>query len=68
MPINRACSLEVADQNNDPQMADFIESDFLPEQVEAIKKIASFVTQLRMVGKGHELCSSVAIVFVSYDI
>ncbi|KAL2509949.1 Ferritin-1 [Forsythia ovata] len=43
----------VADQNNDPQMADFIESEFLQEQVEAIKKIAEYVTQLRMVGKGH---------------
>ncbi|KAL3717009.1 hypothetical protein ACJRO7_008568 [Eucalyptus globulus] len=43
----------VAEKNNDPQLADFIESDFLYEQVEAIKKIADFVTQLRMVGKGH---------------
>ncbi|CAI9097292.1 OLC1v1033682C3 [Oldenlandia corymbosa var. corymbosa] len=43
----------VADQNNDPQMADFIESEFLEEQVEAIKKISEYVTQLRMVGKGH---------------
>ncbi|KAL2484881.1 Ferritin-1 [Abeliophyllum distichum] len=43
----------VADQNNDPQMTDFIESEFLKEQVEAIKKIAEYVTQLRMVGKGH---------------
>lgn len=43
----------VAAQNNDPQLTDFIESEFLYEQVEAIKKIADFVTQLRMVGKGH---------------
>ncbi|XP_054783774.1 ferritin-3, chloroplastic-like [Prosopis cineraria] len=43
----------VADRNNDPQMADFIESEFLSEQVEAIKKIAEYVAQLRMVGKGH---------------
>ncbi|XP_030475536.1 ferritin-1, chloroplastic-like [Syzygium oleosum] len=43
----------VAEQNNDPQLADFIESEFLYEQVEAIKKMADFVTQLRMVGKGH---------------
>ncbi|KAF7825498.1 ferritin-2, chloroplastic [Senna tora] len=43
----------VADRNNDPQMADFIESEFLTEQVEAIKKIAEYVAQLRMVGKGH---------------
>ncbi|GMI71440.1 hypothetical protein HRI_000813300 [Hibiscus trionum] len=43
----------VAGQNNDPQMADFIESVFLSEQVEAIKKISEYVSQLRRVGKGH---------------
>ncbi|OIW00859.1 hypothetical protein TanjilG_12800 [Lupinus angustifolius] len=45
----------VAVSNNDPQLADFIESEFLTEQVEAIKKIAEYVTQLRLVGKGHGL-------------
>ncbi|CAL0324685.1 unnamed protein product [Lupinus luteus] len=45
----------VAVRNNDPQLADFIESEFLTEQVEAIKKIAEYVTQLRLVGKGHGL-------------
>ncbi|KAG6769614.1 hypothetical protein POTOM_025264 [Populus tomentosa] len=44
---------KVADENNDPQMADFVESEFLTEQVESIKKIAEYVAQLRMVGKGH---------------
>ncbi|GMH10206.1 hypothetical protein Nepgr_012047 [Nepenthes gracilis] len=43
----------VAEKNNDTQMQDFIEREFLTEQVEAIKKIAEYVTQLRMVGKGH---------------
>ncbi|XP_061368255.1 ferritin-3, chloroplastic-like [Gastrolobium bilobum] len=43
----------VADRNNDPQLADYIESEFLYEQVKAIKKISEYVTQLRMVGKGH---------------
>ncbi|KAF2306468.1 hypothetical protein GH714_018358 [Hevea brasiliensis] len=43
----------VADRNNDPQMAEFVEREFLKEQVESIKKIAEYVTQLRMVGKGH---------------
>lgn len=43
----------VADQNNDPQMVEFVEREFLGEQVEAIKKISEYVTQLRMVGKGH---------------
>ncbi|KAJ3366984.1 Stores iron in a soluble, non-toxic, readily available form [Allomyces javanicus] len=40
----------VADQNSDPHMADFIESEFLGEQVEAIKKISDFLTQLNRVG------------------
>lgn len=43
----------VADRNNDPEMQDFIEREFLAEQVEAIKKIAEYVSQLRRVGKGH---------------
>ncbi|XP_048319921.2 ferritin-3, chloroplastic [Ziziphus jujuba] len=43
----------VAERNSDPQLADFIESEFLTEQVEAIKKIAEYVSQLRLVGKGH---------------
>ncbi|XP_058729041.1 ferritin-3, chloroplastic-like [Vicia villosa] len=43
----------VADSNNDPQLADFIESEFLDEQVQSIKKISEYVTQLRLVGKGH---------------
>lgn len=47
------CLHSVADRCNDPQLADFIESNFLNEQVEAIKKIADYVSQLRRVGKGH---------------
>ncbi|XWS43885.1 hypothetical protein CRYUN_Cryun16bG0142900 [Craigia yunnanensis] len=43
----------VAEKNNDAQMAEFIEREFLSEQVEAIKKISEYVAQLRMVGKGH---------------
>ncbi|CAI9768397.1 unnamed protein product [Fraxinus pennsylvanica] len=43
----------VADSNNDPQLSDFIQTEYLQEQVEAIKKVAEYVTQLRMVGKGH---------------
>ncbi|GAB2284628.1 Dysferlin [Dionaea muscipula] len=45
----------VAEKADDPQLQDFIESEFLAEQVESIKKIAEYVTQLRMVGKGHGL-------------
>jgi ferritin heavy chain len=43
----------IAVDNNDPQMCDFIESEFLNEQVEAIKKISVYISQLRRVGKGH---------------
>nr|AAZ04239.1 ferritin [Avicennia marina] len=43
----------VASRNTDPQLADFIENDYLAEQVESIKKISEYVAQLRRVGKGH---------------
>ncbi|CAH9061445.1 unnamed protein product [Cuscuta europaea] len=43
----------VADKNNDVETQDFVEREFLEEQVEAIKKVSDYVTQLRMVGKGH---------------
>ncbi|KAL1915036.1 uncharacterized protein VTP21DRAFT_7741 [Calcarisporiella thermophila] len=41
---------KIADENGDPQMCDFIESNYLEEQVEAIKKLADMVTQLNRVG------------------
>jgi len=43
----------VADRNQDVQLSDFVENEYLTEQVEAIKKIAEYVAQLRRVGKGH---------------
>ncbi|XP_074574633.1 ferritin-3, chloroplastic-like [Curcuma longa] len=43
----------VAQNANDPQLTDFIESEFLEEQVETIKKVSEYVAQLRRVGKGH---------------
>ncbi|XP_002964702.2 ferritin-2, chloroplastic [Selaginella moellendorffii] len=43
----------VASENDDPQMADFVESSFLTEQVESIKKISEYVSQLRRTGQGH---------------
>ncbi|KAE7996570.1 hypothetical protein FH972_001281 [Carpinus fangiana] len=43
----------VAGRNHDVQLSDFVESQFLSEQVEAIKKISEYVAQLRRVGKGH---------------
>ena len=43
----------VATRSNDPQLADFVETEYLTEQVEAIKKISEYVAQLRRIGKGH---------------
>lgn len=43
----------VATRNNDVQLADFVENEYLQEQVEAIKKISEYVAQLRRVDKGH---------------
>ncbi|TYH19234.1 hypothetical protein ES288_A05G336700v1 [Gossypium darwinii] len=43
----------VAVRNHAVQLTDFIEGEFLAEQVEAIKKISEYVAQLRRVGKGH---------------
>ncbi|XP_047335482.1 ferritin-3, chloroplastic-like [Impatiens glandulifera] len=43
----------VASESNDVQLTDFVESEFLNEQVEAIKKISEYVAQLRRIGKGH---------------
>ncbi|KAL2549809.1 Ferritin-2 [Forsythia ovata] len=43
----------VASRKNDVQLSDFVESEFLAEQVESIKKISEYVAQLRRVGKGH---------------
>ncbi|KAI4382873.1 hypothetical protein MLD38_008777 [Melastoma candidum] len=44
---------KVAGKNHDAQLSNFIESNFLVEQVESIKKISEYVAQLRGVGKGH---------------
>ncbi|KAG9290442.1 hypothetical protein G9A89_007173 [Geosiphon pyriformis] len=41
---------KIAGEQNDPQLCDYIESTFLSEQVEAIKKIADYVTQLNRTG------------------
>ncbi|KAK8643414.1 hypothetical protein V6N13_012713 [Hibiscus sabdariffa] len=43
----------VAVRNHDVQLTEFIEREYLAEQVEAIKKISEYVAQLRRVGKGH---------------
>lgn len=43
---------EVADKHGDAPMADFVESALLEDQVEDVKKVAEYVSQLRRVGKG----------------
>jgi len=43
---------KVASKHGDAQMADFIETHYLTEQVEAIKELAGYVTNLQRVGAG----------------
>jgi len=43
---------KVADKNGDPQMMDFLEGEFLKEQVESIKQFSDFVKNLTRVGPG----------------
>lgn len=42
----------VASENNDPHLADFLESEYLEEQVESIKKLGDMVTKLKRAGEG----------------
>ncbi len=45
---------KTADEQNDPQFSDFIESEYLEEQVEALNEIAKYVSQLQRIGDdGH---------------
>jgi len=41
-----------ASQQNDSHLTDFLEGEFLDEQVESIKQISSYITQLKRVGAG----------------
>ncbi|CAF1516187.1 unnamed protein product [Rotaria sp. Silwood1] len=41
-----------ADKHNDPHLTDYVEEEFLDEQVESIKKYAHYITNLRRVGSG----------------
>ncbi|GBF95523.1 chloroplast precursor [Raphidocelis subcapitata] len=43
---------DVADENGDAQMCDFVEGALLADQVKSVKQVAEFVSQLRRVGKG----------------
>ncbi|OON21383.1 ferritin-like protein [Opisthorchis viverrini] len=42
----------VSGTHGDPQFADFLEGEFLKEQVESIKQISDYVTNLRRCGPG----------------
>ncbi|GJT23786.1 ferritin-4, chloroplastic-like protein [Tanacetum coccineum] len=61
---------EVASRNNDVQLADFVESEFLGEQVEAIKKISEYVLlRLKESAKVHVFgtlirCSSIKVLLL----
>tara|TARA_B100001057_G_C22604361_1_gene854064 strand:+ start:217 stop:720 length:504 start_codon:yes stop_codon:yes gene_type:complete len=45
---------ELADKENDPQFCDFLESNFLDEQVEAISKLTKILSVLKRIGNdGH---------------
>lgn len=44
---------KIASDEGDVQLTDYLEGNFLNEQVEAIKKVSDYVSQLRRVGKGH---------------
>ncbi len=44
---------KVAEESNDPHLSDFLEGQFLEEQVESINTIANYISQLKRVGKGH---------------
>ncbi len=44
----------VAEERNDPQFADFIESEYLEEQVQALNEISKHISQLKRIGEdGH---------------
>jgi ferritin heavy chain len=43
---------KIASQQGDTQMCDWIETHYLTEQVEAIKKLGDYITNLKRVGTG----------------
>lgn len=42
----------IANKHNDPQLCDFLETNFLEEQVKSIKELSDYVAQLKRCGKG----------------
>ncbi|XP_067946070.1 ferritin, heavy subunit-like [Watersipora subatra] len=43
---------KIADGHNDPQMCDFLEGNYLAEQVDAINELAKHIANLQRVGSG----------------
>eukprot|EP00745_Piridium_sociabile_P026349 TRINITY_DN41_c0_g1_i2.p2 TRINITY_DN41_c0_g1~~TRINITY_DN41_c0_g1_i2.p2 ORF type:complete len:173 (+),score=58.82 TRINITY_DN41_c0_g1_i2:194-712(+) len=43
---------EVANNHNDAQMTDFLEGNYLQEQVRSIKELGDYITNLKRVGPG----------------
>ncbi|KAL5007226.1 hypothetical protein ScPMuIL_016032 [Solemya velum] len=43
---------KIAESHGDAQMGDFIESEFLDDQVNSIKQISEYISQLKRVGQG----------------
>ena len=43
----------MAGKHNDVHTCDFIEGNFLSEQVEGMKELAGHITNLKRVGTGH---------------
>ena len=43
---------KTSDAAGDPQFCDFIESEYLEEQVEAIKEFGDLITRMRRAGEG----------------
>lgn len=42
---------KVSEEQNDPQFSDFIESEYLEEQVKAINEITKYIAKLERIGK-----------------
>lgn len=44
---------KISETNNDPQFGDYLEGEFLNEQVEAISEISKYITQLEYIGSNN---------------
>ena len=45
---------KISEESNDPQFSDFIESNYLEEQIDSLNQIAKYIAQLKRIGNdGH---------------